>query len=454
MQTIQRKTNKATAAKGSAKAKEALSVLKNYILEDGFKFTIDLNKSHDCYLYDSYNDREILDLFSYFATNALGHNHPKMLRDEKLKRNMLEAAYENPSNSDFYTQQYVDFLKVFGRVAMPKPFKHVFFISGGTLAVENGLKVAMDWKVKKNFEKGHKKEKGHQVIHFKQAFHGRSGYTMSLTNSKPVQTDYFAKFEWPRIDNPKIEFPLTEDSLKQLVKKEEKAVKQIKKAIKANKDDICAIIIEPIQSEGGDNHFRAEFLQQLRHIADKHEIMLIFDEVQNGVGLTGQFWAYQNFNVVPDILCFGKKMQTCGIIVTGRVDEVKDNCFSVPGRINSTWGGNLADMVRAQKILEIIEEDRLVENARTMGKYFLDKLIALSKKHKITNARGRGLQCAFDLPTPKLRDELIKAALRNNLLLLAAGERSIRVRPALVIQKKHIDKAFVIIEKTLGEMGL
>ena len=433
---------------------DILAVLKQYILEDGFKFTIDLEKSHDCYIYDSLNNREILDLFSYFATNALGHNHPEMLGDQHFKKELMIAALENPSNSDFYTKQYADFLKTFARVAMPAPFKHVFFISGGALAVENAIKVAMDWKVKKNFQKGIKEEKGHQVIHFKQAFHGRSGYTMSLTNSKPVQTDYFTKFNWPRIDNPKIIFPLTEASLKELAAMENAAIDQINRAIQDNKDDICAIIIEPIQSEGGDNHFRAEFLQALRTIADKEEIMLIFDEVQNGVGLTGKFWAYQHFNVVPDILSFGKKMQTCGIIATSRVDEIEDNCFTTPGRINSTWGGNLADMVRATKILEIIEKDKLVENAHIMGAYLLNKLADLSHTKKISNVRGRGLQCAFDLPSQELRDELIKKALDNDLLILGAGKNSIRVRPALVIEKHHIDEAMTILEKTLTQIGL
>src|SRR3954466_11731499 len=220
---------------------DILSVLKKYILEDGFKFTIDLEKSHDCYIYDSLNNREILDLFSYFATNALGHNHPDMVGDQHFKKELMIASLENPSNSDFYTKQYAEFLKTFAQVAMPEPFKHAFFISGGTLAVENAIKVAMDWKVKKNFKKGIKEEKGHQVIHFKQAFHGRSGYTMSLTNSKPVQTDYFTKFSWPRIDNPKITFPLTEQSLNEVIAKEQEAVAQIKKALNDNKDDVAAI---------------------------------------------------------------------------------------------------------------------------------------------------------------------------------------------------------------------
>lgn len=433
---------------------EVLSVLRHYTLKDGFQFVIDLEKSHGCYIYDATHKREILDLFSFFATNALGHNHPRMLSDKKFMKDLRIAGIENPSNSDFYTKQYATFLKVFDRYAMPKEFLHAFFISGGTLAVENALKVAMDWKIKKNFKKGIKEEKGKQVIHFRQAFHGRSGYTMSLTNSKPVQTDLFAKFDWPRIDNPKITFPMTKASTEAVIKKEKEAVKQIMQAFKDRGDDICAIIIEPIQSEGGDNHFRKEFLQELRKIADKQEVMLIFDEVQNGVGLSGKFWAYEHFGVVPDLLCFGKKMQVCGVMSTKRVDEVPDNCFTTPGRLNSTWGGNLADMVRATKIMEIISKDKLVQNSAKQGAYILKQLEKLAKKRKITNIRGRGLQCAFDLPTAKERDELIKKAMENNLLLIGAGETSIRMRPSLIIKKYHIDEAMGIIDQTMKAMGL
>jgi L-lysine 6-transaminase len=434
--------------------KEVLPILQHVLLTDGFKFTLDLQKSKGSYIYDSTNNRKVLDFFSYFATNPLGHNHEGLTEDEDFKNELLNAAIANPSNSDFYTTQYANFIETFMRVAMPEPFKHAFFISGGTLAVENALKVAMDWKVRKNFAKGMKTEKGFQVIHFKEAFHGRSGYTLSMTSSKPVYTDYYAKFNWPRIDNPKINFPFNQTSLEDVEVREEKALEQIRKAINENMDDICAIIIEPIQSEGGDNHFRKEFFKELRKIADENELLLIFDEVQNGVGLTGKFWAYQNFDVTPDILAFGKKMQACGIIATGRVDEIADNCFRVKGRINSTWGGNLSDMVRATQILRIIEKDKLVENSATQGKYLLKKITELSKEKNITNPRGMGLQCAFDLPDAKKRDELIEKALKNNLLILGAGERAIRFRPFLTIKKEEIDEAFEILGKTLSEMGL
>jgi L-lysine 6-transaminase len=435
-------------------ADEVLPILSQVILTDGFKFTLDLEKSNGSYIYDSSNNRKVLDFFSYFATNPLGHNHPGLTKDEDFKKDLLAAAIANPSNSDFYTTQYANFIETFKRVAMPEPFKHAFFISGGTLAVENALKVAMDWKVRKNFAKGIKKEKGFQIIHFKEAFHGRSGYTMSLTNSKPVYTDYYAKFKWPRIDNPKIIFPMDKSSEDDVKVREEKALEQIKKAIIENMDDVCAIIIEPIQSEGGDNHFRKEFFQSLRKIADENELLLIFDEVQNGVGLTGKFWAYQHFGMVPDIVAFGKKMQICGIIATGKVDEIADNCFRVKGRINSTWGGNLSDMVRATQILRIIERDKLVENAAVEGAHLLMKINELAGKRKITNPRGRGLQCAFDLQDSKTRDTLIEKALKNNLLILGAGEKAIRFRPFLTVSKEEINEAFELLDKTLAEMDL
>lgn len=435
-------------------SREVLTILKKVILTDGFKFTLDLERSKGSYIYDSTEDRKVLDFFSYFATSPLGHNHEGMTRDEEFKAELLRAAISNPSNSDFYTTQYANFIETFAKVAMPAPFKHAFFISGGTLAVENALKVAMDWKVRKNFAKGMKTEKGFQVIHFREAFHGRSGYTLSLTNSKPVYTDYYAKFNWPRIDNPKICFPFNKASLEDVESREAKALEQIRNAINQNMDDVCAIIIEPIQSEGGDNHFRKEFFQSLRKIADENELLLIFDEVQNGMGLTGKFWAYQHFDVIPDILVFGKKMQVCGIIATERIDEIKDNTFKVKGRINSTWGGNLSDMVRATQILRIIEKDDLVNNSAVQGEYLLKKITELSKSKNISNPRGRGLQCAFDLPDTKKKDELIEKALKNNLLILGAGEKAIRFRPFLTVQKAEVDEAFEILEKTLTEIGL
>lgn len=433
------------------------SVLKKLILKDGWDLVLDLEKSKGVYLYDSKYDRNLLDFFTCFASLPLGYNHPKMTDDQDFIKDLLLAALTNPSNSDIYTTQYANFVDTFARVAVPDYLPHAFFIAGGSLAVENTLKVAMDWKIQKNFQKGYTREVGTKILHFKEAFHGRSGYTMSLTNTDPAKTALFAKFDWPRVSNPKIVFPFTDAGYEDLKKREELCYNQIKQAFKDNPDEICAIIIEPIQAEGGDNHFRQEFFETLRLLCDENECLLIYDEVQAGVGITGKFWAHQHFGekARPDMVSFGKKMQVCGILAGKKVDEIETNCFNVPSRINSTWGGNLTDMVRATKVLQIIEEDQLVEHVATTGDYFLSKLAEISQEFKgVSNVRGRGFMCAFDLPTRKHRDDFMKTGMTKNVLFLGCAEKSIRFRPALVMDKDSVNKGIEAIKVTLKEIGI
>jgi L-lysine 6-transaminase len=426
------------------------ATLQKHVLADGFDLTFDMEKSQGVYIYDAKNKRTLLDLFTCFASVPLGYNHPKMLNDEAFKKNLMLAALTNPSNSDIYTTQYAQFVETFARVGMPEYLPHAFFISGGTLAIENALKVAMDWKVQKNFAKGYTKEKGQKVLHFEHAFHGRSGYTLSLTNTLPVKTKWFAKFDWPRVSFPAITFPYSDAGHDDLLRREALSVAQIRKAFEDSKDDICAIIVESVQAEGGDNHMRKEFAEQLRQLADEYEALLIYDEVQAGVGLSGKFWCFEHFgeNARPDIIAFGKKMQVCGILAGKRVDEVENNVFKVSSRINSTWGGSLVDMVRATKILEIIEEDNLCGNAAQMGDYLQSELARIAEKLPvITNIRGKGLLTAFDFPNKKTRDKFIEEGLKNGVMFLGCGERSIRFRPALIIEKKHIDEGLAILQK-------
>jgi L-lysine 6-transaminase len=287
-------------------------VIGKHMLADGFNLILDLNNSYRNKIVDERNGDEYIDFFTFFASSPLGLNHPK-LNSEIVKEKLAKAAVNKPSNSDIYTTQMAEFVEAFNRVAKPDYMKHLFFIDGGALAVENGLKVAFDWKVRKNFSKGFKEEKGHQVIHFKEAFHGRSGYTMSLTNTDVNKVKYFPKFNWPRITNPKIRFPLN-SHLDEVLKLEQMAIEEIKNAIKNNPDDIAVLIVEPIQCEGGDNFFRKEFFEQLRTITLENDIMLMFDEVQTGFGISGKFWTSDYF-VKPDIIAFGKKSQQCGIMV-------------------------------------------------------------------------------------------------------------------------------------------
>ncbi|RKD14367.1 L-lysine 6-transaminase [Pelobium manganitolerans] len=426
--------------------------LAKHVLTDGFDLVYDIKKSKGVRMYDAKHERYLLDFFTCFASVPLGYNHPKMTEDERFKENLLLAAIANPSNSDIYTQQYASFVNTFSEIAIPHDLPHAFFVAGGGLAIENALKTAMDWKVQKNFAKGYRQEKGHKVLHFEHAFHGRTGYTMSLTNTTAVKTKWFAKFDWPRVQLPAVQFPLNDENLDALINAEQRSIQQIKDAFIAHPDEICAIIIEPIQSEGGDNHVRQEFLEQLRILCDANEALLIYDEVQTGVGLSGKFWCFEHFGAKarPDIIAFGKKMQVCGILAGHRVDEVKDNVFTVSSRINSTWGGNLVDMVRSEKILQIIEEDKLCAQAARVGNYLLQQLSALAEEDgRITNARGRGLLCAFDLPAEDFRNRFIAKGLEANTLFLGCGDRSIRFRPALTMEEAHIDEGMATIRKIL-----
>ncbi len=431
---------------------QVFPTLAKHMLVDGFDIVIDLKRSRGSYLVDARNGKRYLDFFTFVASSPVGLNHPKMTAPEFMEK-LAYVAVNKPSNSDIYTAEQAEFVETFSRVAIPEYLPHLFLVEGGALGVENTLKAAFDWKVRKNFAQGYKEERGTQVVHFRQCFHGRSGYTLSLTNTDPVKTDLYPKFPWPRVLNPTVRFPLNEENLARVVRDEQTSLGQIKEAFRANKDDIAAIIIEAVQGEGGDNHFRREFFLALRQLADENEAMLIIDEVQTGVGMTGKMWAHQHF-VQPDIIAFGKKMQVCGILCGRRIEEVKDNVFAVPSRLNSTWGGNLTDMVRAQRYLEIIEEENLVENARMVGAHLLARLMGLAAEmpEMVSNPRGLGLYAAFDVATPGLRTKIRTRCLENGLIILPSGERAIRFRPPLNVTEEEIDEGMEIIRRSIREM--
>ncbi len=231
------------------------SSIAKYMLADGMDPIIDLEKSHGSWLVDARDGKEYLDLFSMFASMPVGYNHSYILEHSEI---LTKAALNKPTNSDIYSTQMAHFVDTMGRIAQPEYLPHSFYIEGGGLAIENALKTAFDWKVRKNMEKGNG-ILGSKIIHFKDCFHGRTGYTLSLTDSPdPRKTLYFPRFDWPRITNPKITFPIS-DHLDDIVDSERIAISEIKDAFQQNKNDIAGIIIEPIQGEGGDNHFRHEF---------------------------------------------------------------------------------------------------------------------------------------------------------------------------------------------------
>jgi L-lysine 6-transaminase len=432
---------------------EVHATLGRHILADGFPIVFDYAKSHGSWVHDARGGRDYLDFVTFFGSNPIGYNHPKM-KDPAFVEVLNRVAQLKPALSDLYSVEYAQFMDTFSRLAIPSYLPHAFFIEGGALGVENALKTAFDFKVRRNRARGVAGEKGSQVIHFREAFHGRTGYTLSLTNTDPRKTDFFPKFKWPRIENPKLRFPVTEEVESDVKAAEERALDQVRRAFADNEGDIAAVIIEPIQAEGGDNHFRAGFLQALQRLADENECLFIVDEVQTGIGLTGRMWAHEHFGLKPDALSFGKKTQVCGCLVGPKVDREPQNVFKVASRINSTFGGNLTDMVRFGRYLEVIDEERLVDNARTVGAHLLQALQGLQQElgGLMGNARGRGLMIAFDLPTPEQRDRAHKKIIDEGLLLLTCGTRSIRFRPPLNLSAAEADAGIEVLRRALRSL--
>ena len=425
---------------------DVLPILQQHLLVDGFKLIYDCEHSRGSRFVDAASGKTWIDLYSFYASQPIGYNHPHFDTPE-VRADLQRAAKIKVANADVYTPQLANFVETFARVVGLKPLERYFFIEGGAAAVENALKAAMDWKVRKNIAAG-RGERGTEILHFKHAFHGRSGYTMSLTNTDPRKVQYFAKFPWPRVSTPMLNFALpVNERITDVIAREKQTEQEIRALLAQKAADIAAIIIEPIQGEGGDNHFRAEFFQLLRRLCDENDVLLIFDEVQAGMGITGRNWCCEHFDVRPDLLAFGKKAQVCGVMAGPRLDEVKDNCFRLPSRINSTWGGNFTDYVRSTHYLRIIEEEKLVAHAAKQGEKFLAGLRELARKHpQVTAARGRGLMLAFDLPDTAARDAFWKGCYELGPLVVRCAERSIRLRPVLDVQDDIIEQSLRIMD--------
>src|SRR6266704_1439127 len=409
--------------------------LAEHLLVDGYRLVLDAERSHGSWLVDARDGREFLDLYTHFASAPLGANPPGIVDDPGFLALLASVAASKPANPDMYTTHLAEFVETFARVLGDPALPHLFFVEGGALAVENALKTAFDWKSRRNEAAGRSRDLGTKVLHLTRAFHGRSGYTMSLTNTDPAKTDRLPAFDWPRIDVP--------------------AVTQARAAFEANPHDIACFIAEPIQAEGGDNHMRPEFLQAMQALCHAYDALFVLDEVQTGVGSTGTAWAYQQLSLEPDIVAFGKKVQLGGVMAGRRVDEVADNVFQVSSRINSTWGGGLTDMVRSRRILEIIEAEGLFDNAAKAGGYLLNELHGLADRHAglVSNARGRGLMCAIDLPDGALRDDVITRLREMQVLVLPCGERTIRFRPALNVTPDELKVGVRALDDVLGRLA-
>jgi L-lysine 6-transaminase len=413
---------------------EVHKLLSRYQLADGYDMVIDLDKSKGVWIHDSARGEDYLDAFTCFASWPLGFNHPDLM-EEEFNEKILTVSRNKIANSDLYTTELAEFVEAFGSKVTPEGFSHHFWVSGGALAVENALKTAFDWKARKLGRTNFLDDVNDlSILHFEQAFHGRTGYTMSLTNTLPDKIGLFPKFNWPRVSTPYCEFDNDGNVSNDVAAMEAKTCAEIERAFDEHSNRIAAIVIEPMQGEGGDNHFRDEFLQKIRQYADEREALLIFDEVQTGFYGSGKPWFWQHSGVKPDVVSFGKKTQTCGIYAGSRIDEVPDNVFKLSSRINSTWGGNLVDMVRCTQFIKIIERDNIAELVTKVGEYIIAGLRDIAKETELyTSVRGKGSLIAFTMESAEQRGNMLQSMFNEKVLALPCGNRSVRFRLPLVM---------------------
>lgn len=426
--------------------KQVHDIIGRHQLADGYDMVLDIEKSRGPWLHDSARGEDFLDCFTCFASWPLGYNHPG-LDDPDFETELLRAAKCNPSNADLYSREMAAFVEAFATHASPKGFDHHFWIAGGSLAVENAVKAAFDWKARKLGRTDFNDDANDLTIaHFQFAFHGRSGYTMSMTNTLPDKVGLFPKFNWPRILSPGIEFDFDGNIANDVAALEAKAMAELEAfqeswARRGHYKHIAGVLIEPIQCEGGDRHFRPEFLQALRDFCDKSEALLLYDEVQTGFFGSGKPWMWQHHGVAPDIAAFGKKAQVCGIYAGSRLDEVEDNVFVKSSRINSTWGSNLVDMVRSRRFLELIVEHDYAGNTLERGEQILAGLRRIgSDTNAYRNPRGVGSLLAVDFADGDARNAAIGRCYDERLLVLPCGPDSLRLRIPLNLEANEADE--------------
>ncbi|MFF9897709.1 L-lysine 6-transaminase [Streptomyces longispororuber] len=430
-----------------------IDLLRDHVSGDFDGIVLDVRASQGCWLVDERDGSRYLDMSMFYASAPLGHNHPALHGSQELDEAFLAAARMKPANPDYGTREQARFVEEFLDLLGSDDMPYLFFIDGGALAVENALKVAFDWKTQANAARG-VAVRGSRALHLEKAFHGRSGYTMSLTNTDPSKIRDFPVFDWPRIPSPAVNDMSRWDE-PELLDEEKAALEAAAAAFYRYADEIACFVFEPIQGEGGDRHLRPQFLQAMAELCHENDALFVADEVQSGFGITGERWASEALGLRPDVIAFGKKTQVCGVLGGRRVREVENNAFRASSRLSSTWGGNLVDMVRATRIMQVVREEGLFENVKQTGGYLLGQLreIAAEYPELVSYPRGRGLMCAITLPDGALRDKVIERAFHGHgVIFLGSGERELRWRPPLSVTEAELAQGVSALRAVLKEI--
>jgi 4-aminobutyrate aminotransferase len=353
-----------------------------------------------------------LDFASQIATNPFGYNNEDMLKVIKKYSSRFPIKY---AGQDFTVTEHLDMIDQLTSIS-PKNLNAAFLINSGAEAVENAGKICMRKRPTSKFS-----------ISMEGAFHGRTLGALSLTHSKEVHKRGYASL-------PNMQLPFNDS-----------AAEELEKSIEENgKDQIGFLILEHFQGEGGYRIPSDKMINGLRRITKKHNIPYIADEVQSGLGRTGKWWAFEHYNITPDVFTSAKALQV------GAVISSKNKFPNEPGAISSTWGGgHIIDLALGIKTIELIKRDRLLDRNRKMGEYILKRISTIEG---IENPRGRGLMIGFDLANSIKRDNFIIECAKSGLLILGCGKQSARIIPPYIIDKSEVDEGIKVIEKSLKKV--
>ncbi|XP_063170667.1 4-aminobutyrate aminotransferase, mitochondrial isoform X2 [Candoia aspera] len=404
------------------KSRELMKQLNGIQNAEAVHFFCNYEESRGNYLVDVDGNR-MLDLYSQISSIPIGYSHPSLIK-----------LLQQPQN-----------------LVAPKGLSQVITMSCGSCSNENAFKTIFMWY--RNKERGPNsvtKEEletcminqppgcpEYSMLSFMGAFHGRTMGCLATTHSKAIHKLDIPSFDWPIAPFPRLRYPL-EDFVRENEQEEARCLEEVEDLIvkyrKKNKV-VAGIIVEPIQSEGGDNHASDNFFRKLRNIATKHGCGFLIDEVQTGGGCTGKFWAHEHWGLEDpaDVLTFSKKMMTGGLF---HKEEFRANA---PYRIFNTWLGDPSKNLLLAEVINVIKREDLLNNVTHAGKALLTGLLELESRypHLISRARGRGTFCSFDAPNDTIRNKLIGIARNKGVVLGGSGDRSIRFRPTLVFRDHH-----------------
>ncbi|KAF8475722.1 aminotransferase class-III-domain-containing protein [Kalaharituber pfeilii] len=446
-------------------SQQAIQKLDNIFDTRSLNTICDYENSVGNYLSDA-DGNMFLDVYAQIASIPLGYNNPQLLHTA-TSAEMASALINRPAIGNFPSHHWADQLQTSVLSVAPVGLNQVFTAMAGSDANETAYKAAFMFR--RRMERGEEKDFSEEelatcmnnqapgspqmsILSFKKAFHGRLFATLSTTRSKPVHKIDIPAFDWPQASFPHLKYPL-ENHEEENMAEENRCLEEVEHLIRTWKNPIAAVVVEPIQSEGGDNHATPYFFKKLRQITQQHNVLMIVDEVQTGVGATGRFWAHEHWNLTtpPDMVTFSKKAQTAGYYFGD--PYLRPN---KPYRQFNTWMGDPARLLLFRSIIEEIKRHKLVEKAGLTGRYLYSLLEDLAKKYpgQIQNLRGkgRGTFIAWDSPN---RDKFLAAMKYAGVNIGGCGEHAVRLRPMLIFTEKHADILVEAIERVLsGEIKM